>query len=208
MIRAAILDVDGVLTYFRSAWQHLHRVLGTDEWASVNRDAYKAGGLINYRDWALVDALLWMDVPRTWTEVPITLRRGGALELLRFLRDNNVLIIAVSGGLNYTGIPIRDYVNYFISNELVFDDNGSLISVRVNVENKDIVNELVSELGLDWDYVMAVGDSDMDLPMLKRARYSIAYNPVNDEVANAARIVINSDTLYPLIDIVRAILGK
>ncbi len=147
---------------------------------------------------------------KTWVEVPpITLRRGGALELLRFLRDNNVLVIAVSGGLNYTGIPpIRDYVNYFISNELVFDDNGSLISVRVNVENKDIVNELVSELRLDWDYIMAVGDSDMDLPMLKRARYSIAYNPVNDEVANAARIVINSDTLYPLIDIVRAILGR
>ncbi|ADN50128.1 HAD family hydrolase [Vulcanisaeta distributa] len=206
MIKAAILDVDGVLTYFRSAWQHLHKVLGTDEWASVNRDAYKAG-LINYRDWALVDALLWMDVPRTWVEVPITLRRG-TLELLRFLRDNNVLVIAVSGGLNYTGIPIRDYVNYFISNELVYDENGSLVSVRVNVENKDIVNELVSELGLDWDYVMAVGDSDMDLPMLRKARYSIAYNPVNDEVANAARIVINSDTLYPLIDIARAILSR
>ncbi|GAB6947605.1 HAD family phosphatase [Vulcanisaeta sp. JCM 16161] len=206
MIRAAILDVDGVLTYFRSAWQHLHRVLGTDDWASVNREAYKAG-LINYRDWALVDALLWMGVPRTWIEVPITLRRG-ALELLKLLRDSDVLVIAVSGGLNYTGIPIRGYVNYFISNELVFNEDGSLISVRVNVENKDIVDELVNELGLDWDYVMAIGDSDMDLPMLRRARYSIAYNPVNEEVANTARIIVNSDTLYPIIDIVRAILIK
>ena len=205
MIRAAILDVDGVLTYFRSAWQHLHRVLGTDEWASINRDAYKAG-LINYRDWALVDALLWMDVPRSWIEIPITLRKG-ALELLKFLRENDVTVIAVSGGLNYTGIPIRDYVNYFISNELIFDD-GSLISVRVNVENKEMIDNLIRELGLDWDYVMAVGDSDMDLPMLRRARYSIAYNPVNEEVANAARIVVNSDTLYPIIDIARAILGK
>ncbi|WP_054842769.1 HAD-IB family phosphatase [Vulcanisaeta distributa] len=206
MIRAAILDVDGVLTYFRSAWQHLHRVLGTDDWASINREAYKAG-LINYRDWALVDALLWMDVPRTWIEVPpVTLRRG-ALELLKFLRDNDVLVIAVSGGLNYTGIPpIRDYVNYFVSNELIFDEDGSLISVKVNVENKDIVHELINELGLDWDYVMAVGDSDMDLPMLRRARYSIAYNPVSEEVANVARIVVNSDTLYPIIDIARAIL--
>ncbi len=70
MIKAAILDVDGgVLTYFRSAWQHLHKVLGTDEWASVNRDAYKAG-LINYRDWALVDALLWIDVPRPGLRSP------------------------------------------------------------------------------------------------------------------------------------------
>ena len=205
MIRAAILDVDGVLTYFRSAWQHLHRVLGTDEWASINRDAYKAG-LINYRDWALVDALLWMGVPRSWIEIPVTLR-SGALELLKFLRENNVVIIAVSGGLNYTGIPIKDYVNYFISNELIFD-NDSLISVKVNVENKELIDDLIRGLGLDWDYVMAVGDSDMDLPMLRRARYSIAYNPVNEEVANAARIVVNSDTLYPIIDIARAILGK
>ncbi|WP_243665746.1 HAD-IB family phosphatase [Vulcanisaeta sp. JCM 16159] len=166
MIKAAILDVDGVLTYFRSAWQHLHRVLGTDDWASINREAYKAG-LINYRDWALVDALLWMDVPRTWIEVSITLRKG-ALELLKFLKDNGVLVIAVSGGLNYTGIPIRDYVNYFVSNELIFDEDGSLISVKVNVENKNIIHELINELGLDWDYVMAVGDSDMDLPMLRR----------------------------------------
>ncbi|ADY01786.1 phosphoserine phosphatase (serB) [Vulcanisaeta moutnovskia 768-28] len=204
MIRAAILDVDGVLTYFRSAWQHLHRVLGTEEWASLNREAY-ASGLINYRDWALVDALLWMGVPRSWVEVPVTLRRG-TLELLKFLRDNDVLVIAVSGGLNYTGIPIREYINYFISNELVLDNDDSLISVKVNVENKNIVNDLINRLGLDWDYVMAVGDSDMDLPMLRRARYSIAYNPVNEEVANAARIVINSDTLYPLIDLVKAIL--
>ncbi|MGC8607683.1 MAG: HAD family hydrolase [Vulcanisaeta sp.] len=204
MIRAAILDVDGVLTYFRSAWQHLHRVLGTEEWASLNREAY-ISGLINYRDWALVDALLWMGVPRSWVEVPVTLRRG-TLELLKFLRDNDVLVIAVSGGLNYTGIPIREYINYFISNELVLDNDDSLISVKVNVENKNIVNDLINRLGLDWDYVMAVGDSDMDLPMLRRARYSIAYNPVNEEVANAARIVINSDTLYPLIDFVKAIL--
>ncbi len=206
MIKAAIIDVDGVLTYFRSAWQHLHRILGTDDWASINRDAYKAG-LINYRDWALVDALLWMDVPRTWVEPPVTLRRG-ALELLTFLKDNGVVTIALSGGLNYTGIPIRNYIDYFISNEFVFDGNNSLISVRVNVENKDFADEIVKNVGVSWDEVMAIGDSDMDLPILRRAKYSIAYNPVNEDVANAARIVVNSDTLYPLLDIARAILGK
>jgi phosphoserine phosphatase len=47
----------------------------------------------------------------------------------------------------------------------------------------------------------------MDIPMLRKARYSIAYNPTNEEVANAARIVINSDTLYPLVDVVKAILS-
>ncbi|WP_243680879.1 HAD-IB family phosphatase [Vulcanisaeta souniana] len=124
MIRVAILDVDGVLTYFRSAWQHLHKVLGTDNWALINRAAYSSG-LINYRDWALTDALLWIGVPRTWIEIPITLRKG-AVELLRFLRDNGIRIIAVSGGLNYTGIPpIKNYVDYFISNELIFNEDNT-----------------------------------------------------------------------------------
>ncbi|MFP3215715.1 MAG: HAD-IB family phosphatase [Vulcanisaeta sp.] len=205
MIRAAVLDVDGVLTYFRSAWMHLHRILGTDYWASINRDAYRAG-LINYRDWALVDALLWFGVPRTWAEPPVTLR-SGAPELLGLLKSNDVKIIAVSGGLSYTWAPLRNYVDYFISNELVYDEYGSLISVRVNVENKDFVDNLIKELGIAWDQVLAVGDSDMDIPMLRKAKYSIAYNPTNEEVANAARIVINSDTLYPLVDVVKAILS-
>ncbi len=206
MIRAAVLDVDGVLTYFRSAWQHLHKILGTDNWALINRDAYRSG-LINYRDWALTDALLWTGVPRTWIEIPVTLRKG-AYDLLRFLRDNGVRVITVSGGLNYTGIPIRNYVDYFISNELIFDENNTLLSVRVNVENKDFINELITGMGISWDEVMAVGDSDMDIPILKRARYSIAYNPVSEEVASMVRIVINSDTLYPLIDIAKVVLGR
>jgi phosphoserine phosphatase len=184
---------------------HLHRILGTDYWASINRDAYRAG-LINYRDWALVDALLWFGVPRTWAEPPVTLR-SGAPELLGLLKSNDVKIIAVSGGLSYTWAPLRNYVDYFISNELVYDEYGSLISVRVNVENKDFVDNLIKELGIAWDQVLAVGDSDMDIPMLRKARYSIAYNPTNEEVANAARIVINSDTLYPLVDVVKAILS-
>jgi len=206
MIRAAVLDVDGVLTYFRSAWMHLHRILGTDAWATINRDAYRAG-LINYRDWALVDALLWFGVPKTWVEPPVTLRKG-AVELLKLLRNNGIRVIALSGGLNYTGVPIKDYVDYFISNELIFDEDYSLISVKVNVESKDFIKDLLGKLGVTWDQVLAVGDSDMDLPILKSARYSIAYNPLSEEVANTARVIINSDTLYPVIDVINAILKR
>ncbi|MFB6470803.1 MAG: HAD-IB family phosphatase [Vulcanisaeta sp. AZ3] len=205
MIKAAILDVDGVLTHFRSAWQHLHRILGTETWASVNRDAYKEG-LIDYKDWALVDALLWFGVPRMWVEPPITLRKG-ALDLLKVLKDSGVKVIAVSGGLNYTAVPIGNYVDYFISNELVIGDDESLISVRIVVENKGFVDELIKEMGINWDEVIAVGDSDMDMPMLKRAGYPVAYNPVSENVINTARIVINSDTLYPLINIIKIILS-
>jgi Phosphoserine phosphatase len=116
------------------------------------------------------------------------------------------LVIALSGGLNYTEVPIKDYVDYFISNELIFDEDYSLISVKVNVENKDFIKDLLGKLGVTWDQVLAVGDSDMDLPILKSARYSIAYNPMSEEVANTARVIINSETLYPVIDVINAIL--
>ncbi|WP_069807930.1 HAD family hydrolase [Vulcanisaeta thermophila] len=204
MITTAILDVDGVLTYFKSAWQHLHRILGTEYWASINREAYKAG-LINYRDWAITDALLWFGVPKTWAEPPITLRRG-AIELLRTLKAANMRIIAITGGLNYTGAPIRDYVNHYISNELIYDESGNLISVRVNVESKEVINEILNQLGIDWNEVLAIGDSEMDIPMLTKAKYSIAYNPTSNEVAGSAKIVIQSETLYPVIKVVKAIL--
>ncbi|MFZ8806906.1 MAG: phosphoserine phosphatase, partial [Pyrobaculum sp.] len=44
--RAVILDVDGVITPFRSAWQRLHAVLGTD--AQLNRELYKLGAIDYY----------------------------------------------------------------------------------------------------------------------------------------------------------------
>jgi len=201
VIKVAILDVDGVLTMFKSAWQYLHGLLGLSEWARINREAYLRG-LIDYRDWALADVLLWFNVPRRWTRPPLNLRPG-SVELLELLRNNGVRIIAVSGGLDYTRDALAGLVDDYLSNELIYVDDV-LFSVRVNVESKDPVIGLIS--GIPWSEVLAIGDGENDIPMLRLAKYSIAYNPVSDEVANAANIVINSPTLYPVVDIVREIL--
>jgi len=71
--RAVILDVDGVITPFRSAWQRLHAVLGTD--AQLNRELYKLGA-IDYYEWALYDVLLWRGIPRGIAEARFQTRRG------------------------------------------------------------------------------------------------------------------------------------
>ena len=201
MIRLAILDVDGVLTMFKSAWQYLHAILGVSHIAKANYEAYRAR-LIDYRDWAFVDLMLWYGTSRRWSRPKITLRPG-ALELLELLRKNNVYIMAVSGGLDFTGDVVGGHVDEYVSNRMIYRGD-SLVSVEVNVEGKDYIIKRVEEMGFSWNEVLAIGDSEIDIPLLSRALYSIAYNPLSDAVARAARVTVNSSTLYPVVDIVNA----
>jgi phosphoserine phosphatase len=203
VVRLAVLDVDGVLTMFRSAWQYLHGLLGLSEWARVNSEAYRRG-LIDYRDWALVDALLWFNVPRRWTRPMVTLRPG-ALELLQVLKRGGVRVLAVSGGLDYVQDVLGGLVDLYLSNRLIYVEDA-LFSVTVDVENKNPAIELVEREGVRWDEVLAIGDGENDIPILRLAKYSVAFNPVNEDVANAANIVIDSPTLYPVIDAVKQFL--
>lgn len=71
--KAVILDVDGVITPFRSAWQRLHNVLGTD--GELNKLLYKLG-VIDYYEWALYDVLLWHGAPRRFIEAYFQTTKG------------------------------------------------------------------------------------------------------------------------------------
>ncbi len=203
MIKLAIIDVDGVLTHFRSAWRRLHAIFETDEWANASRVAF-AKGLIDYDDWALIDAFMWLGMPLKWISAPITLR-DGAIDLLRLLKRRGVVIVALSGGLNSVLKYIEDYVDYYISNEVVFDDNELLSGLIVNVDSKKFVDDIVALLNCSWKEVLAIGDSEMDIPMLEKAGYSIAYNPTSEKVARVAKFVVSSDTLYPVVRLVEAL---
>jgi len=189
-IRIAVFDVDGVIYPFRSAWQRIHAILGVD--ASLNKSLYRAG-LINYDEWGYVDTALWVDLPRRWV-LARPIPRRGLDKLCRALTRFDVRI-AVSGGLNYTGEPLRKCFDYYITNELVFSGND-LVGVRILVREGDkaaIVGELLNRLGFSWGDAMVVGDSENDVPMMRLAAYSIAFNPVNDYVARSANVVIRGD---------------
>jgi phosphoserine phosphatase len=203
--RAVILDVDGVITPFRSAWQRLHAVLGTD--AQLNRELYKLGA-IDYYEWALYDTLLWRGIPRGIAEARFQTRRG-LDALCRALQEAGVYAVALSAGLGYTR-RISHCFHFYVVNDLVYRD-GAVYTVAVSVSdrNKDeIAGQILSLLGLDWGEAVAVGDGEADLPMLKKAGYPIAFNPAAEEVARAAKAVIRAETLHPLAKYLKALLRQ
>ncbi|MGB9706106.1 MAG: HAD family hydrolase [Pyrobaculum sp.] len=201
--RAVILDVDGVVTPFRSAWQRLHAILGTD--GSLNRALYKLG-VINYYEWALYDVLLWHGAPRGIVEAYFQTTRG-LEDLCAVLREAGVYAIAVSAGVGYTR-RLSHCFHFYVVNDLVYRD-GAVYSVSVVVSDKnkeEVAGKILEHLGVGWEESVAVGDGEADLPMLRKAGYSIAFNPTSEEVARAAKAVIRAESLHPLAKYLRALL--
>jgi phosphoserine phosphatase (EC 3.1.3.3) len=201
--RAVILDVDGVITPFRSAWQRLHAVFGTD--ASLNRELYRLG-VIDYYEWALYDTLLWHGATKRFVEIRFQARRG-LDALCRTLHEAGVYVIALSAGLGYTRQIARCF-HFYVVNDLIYRD-GTVHTVAVSVSDKnkdEIAEQILQLLGAGWEETVVVGDGEADLPMLKKAGYPIAFNPLSEEVARSAKAVIRSDTLYPLAKYLKALL--
>jgi phosphoserine phosphatase len=203
--KAVVFDVDGVITPFRSAWQRLHAILETQ--GGLNRALYKLG-LIDYYEWALYDALLWHGAPRRVVEARFQTLRGFE-ELCSLLSEAGVYSIAVSAGIGYTRAPLSRCFHFYVTNELIFEDNAvRTVAVYVTESNKDeVVDKILELLGVGWRETVAVGDSASDLPVLKRAGFSIAFNPSDEEVARSAHVVIRARSLRPLVKYLRALLA-
>lgn len=204
MYKAVIFDVDGVLTYFKSAWQRLHRILGVD--AEVNKALYQ-GGYINYEEWAVADVELWRSAPRHIAEAYFAPREGFD-ELCQVLRRLGLFRAAISAGVGYTRRLARCF-DEFVVNDLIYSGNV-VEGVRVAVTNSnkgDIARELLERRGIAAEEAIAVGDSETDLPLFRAVRFPIAFNPANEEVARAAKAVIRSRRLTPLAKYLAALIS-
>ncbi|MFB6491231.1 MAG: HAD-IB family phosphatase [Thermoproteus sp. AZ2] len=200
--RAVALDVDGVLTYFKSAWQRLHKILGVN--AEINRALYYAG-YIDYVEWAIADVELWRGVPRHMAEARFTPRHGFD-ELCSTLAKMGALRIAISAGVGYTR-QLSKCFDEFLVNDLIYRGNAvdGVEVVVTNTNKGDVLRSVLSKYGISPDEAIAVGDSETDIPLFRIAGFSIAFNPTSEAVARAANVVIRSHSLTPLAKYLRAI---
>ncbi|KUO87449.1 MAG: HAD hydrolase family protein [Thermoproteus sp.] len=193
--RAVVLDVDGVLTNFRSAWKRIHDILGID--ADLNRALYERG-YIDYIDWAAADVALWRGVPRYVVEAPFRPREGFD-QLCDVLRRSGAVAVAVSAGVGYTRRLSGCFAEFYV-NDIIYDgDLVAGIAVEVTNANKaEVAAKALSRYGVSLDESIAVGDSETDLPLLESAGFSIAFNPTSRRVEEAADVVLRSQRLHVL----------
>ena len=204
-------DLDGTLVRIWSAWSWIHKLLGTIEPAKPNADQYHAGE-IDYIQWAELDVALWHGVPLNRIEEAIDqglVFIANVKPLIDTLRKHGLKTAIISSGLTVFTNRVQEVLGIDVSkaNELLIDEDGKICGVQVHVafDNKDqVLGAIAQELGVPLTQCSAVGDSRNDIPMFQAAGFSIAFNPSNEEVAEAASTIIVSedalDLLPPLVE--------
>jgi len=94
-------------------------------------------------------------------------------------------------------------INYSYANKLLFDGKGRLTGEAeesVTLSNKDsILKRLAAVEGIKPSECAVVGDSRFDVPMFKDAGFSIAFNPKDQLVREAAYSVIERKGLREIL---------
>jgi len=198
--------MDGVLVDVKSSWAKVHESFCVDNEDSLN--AYK-DGIINDEEFIRRDIALWKtecpqisreDIKNILKKVP---KMKGFSDTIPYLHDRYTLGI-ISGGLKplaeFIGV---DHFDFILANDLE-EKNGELTGegiVEVKLDGKGVVFEkLISRLGIEKERCIALGNSHFDVPMIKKAGLGIAFNPDDQEIVDAADLVIEEKDLSLLID--------
>jgi phosphoserine phosphatase len=203
--RAVLFDLDGTLTPVRSVWQHIHETLGLWEREAATHQAAFERGEIDYEEFCARDAAHWKgmaesDLRAITDRIPY---RPGARECVRLLQEAGLLVGVISTGLTLLARRVNRELDlaYTIANRLVAHQGRLTGGVKVNVQHArkgEAVDLFCGQFGVDYREVMAIGDSDGDISMFEHAGFSIAFNPVSEATARAARLVHHGESLLGL----------
>jgi len=184
-VRLVVFDVDGVLVPIHSSWGYLHEHYGSVEEARRNMELYKKG-LINYYEWMRLDVEAWIRAagrPITRRELEEVLGRvpviPEARRAVEELHSMGVMTALLSGGIDVLVERVaRELgVERWEANRLVFDERGLLVPGGIPIVEalgKDrVLRRMVSDLDVELEETMFVGDSQWDAPAFRVAGCSV-----------------------------------
>jgi phosphoserine phosphatase len=208
-LRLAIFDLDGTLKQARDPYVYLHKRLGTWE---ASRPFFVRGmaGELAYEEWLRLDVALWKGISRAAMEA--LFRENpylpGARETVHALKQAGVWIAVVSTGVNVHAEQVQAELGLdrIVCNEILFENGLATGEARSHIPEKgkgQIVAQLQTELGVEPEHCLAVGDTRSDVDMFTRVRIGVAVNPSSDEVSVAADLVLEEPDLGPLLPMLR-----
>jgi phosphoserine phosphatase len=204
-IKLVVFDVDGTLTQHSSVWWRLHGLFGTTEKGRIYFEQYFAGE-IDYVQWADLDAALWKGQPydRVIEAVRNTQLVKGAKEAIQILKEHNIRTAILSGGLDVMADDIaqRVGIEYVLTNKLVHSDGfltGEVEYVVGWAEKSEHIQKVLDHFGLSLEQTAFVGDGRNDMSVFPVVGLSMAFNPKDQEVAEAANVVIREDDLRAIL---------
>lgn len=196
--------MDGVLVESDSSWQALHDSFGVTN--EGNFQKYLRGE-IDYKEFMRSDIRLWGSVSREEIKRILDLVRlmKGAKETIDKLKKAGYKTAIISSGVSLLADRVRDQlgIDYSYANRLLFDEKGRLTGEAeesVTLLNKDrILRRLAAVECIKPSECAVVGDSRFDIPMFNEAAFSIAFNPKDELVREAADSVIEGKDLKKIL---------
>lgn len=203
-IKLVAFDLDGVLVESDSSWQALHDAFGVTN--EENFQKYLRGE-IDYKEFMRSDMRLWgsssrEEIKRILDQVRLM---KGAKETINKLKKAGYKTAIISSGISLLADRVKGQLGIDCSyaNKLLFDEKGRLTGEAeesVTLLNKDqILRRLAAGEGITPSECAVVGDSKFDIPMFNEAGFSIAFNPKDELVREAADSVIEEKDLEEIL---------
>ena len=177
-----VFDLDGVLVREPSAWWTLHQAFGSYEASKENLYAYETDK-IDYPEFMRRDISLWGR--RNTREIEAILLKStlteGALETCNILRERGYRLAILSAGIDILDHQVcrKLGVSLWAANGLEIDCEGGLTGegiFRVDLVNKyQALEQIISPLGFNFIEIVAVGDTQYDIPLMKACGAGVLY---------------------------------
>ncbi len=201
-------DVDGTLIdNVTFSWQVFHDYFQTD--AHKREDARNAffSGKISYMQWAEHDINLWKEKDAKKEDFFIALDNlklmEGAMETLKDLKSRGFKLAIISGSLNVLLERfIPDYMDFFddvFISKVHFGKDGRISGMEATEFDMDAkalaMEKIADKEGISLKECVFIGDYINDLKAMQKAGLAIAFNCRNDELKNAADVLIEKKDL-------------
>lgn len=205
--RLVVFDLDGVLVAGISSWVMVHDHFDVD-----NDVAYYAfcDGKIDDEEFMRRDVALWLqfgeqhidDITAILDAVPLT---KGAKKVLKYFQNRGYETAVISGGIDILADRVgRELgIDLVLSNGVEADTKGFLTGegiLRVSLRDKATpMKEIIDSMDIEPEFIVAVGNSNIDIPMFELADLSIGFNPDDEETRLKADHVVESDDLSDIL---------
>lgn len=178
-----IFDIDGTIINHISSWRYIHEKLGLwDEIAFRYQERFLAGK-ISYKKFCQLDAAHWKGLSEK--KIKNAFKKTPYIKnvpwCMRELKKKGFKLAAISTGLQYMAERVKKEFkfDYVLCNRLLSRKGALTGEVKINITHGRKASAMVKALKrfhVKPHEVISVGDSAGDIPLAKKAGYSIAFN--------------------------------